>query len=550
MNPRRRRSRGADWSAASELAESLIRVEQAVGPVAEAADPEPVPDGPAGGRRSYREGFTFAVISVGVLAVLGLVTTFVTARIYGVDVIGQFALAYAPTGAVWFLSTVREQPAMIRKLAELPPRSTRVTGIFVAVFAFSSSLTLVVSALAAVVTWFVFHGPVHHPALFWPAVAQLAGYLVITNTGMNFDSIFAAFRAGRQLFWIRLHQAAAYLVFVAVAGAVWGTVWAYTLSVVASSLSSVVHRSIRVRGWMRFSASREDIRAGFRTLPEILRFGLKITPGSVADGVSTQAGTWILGALSTTAAVGAYNRAWNVGTRLLNLTQYITEMTFPTLVERRASGDHAGFDIALVDSFRYVIATLLLPAAALGGASLGVMQLLGSGFSAAADAFALLLILPAILTASNIQGLALFALDRPWLSSVVSVIRMLVTIALSAVLIAAFGITGAAAAICAGALLDIAIKFAVTKRHMQTPLLTLWRAREQVAVVLAYAAGYAAARIVDQSVPGALGLVAAVPAGCVAYAGAFVAAGGVNRRDQMRLRSIVSRIRRSPAVAT
>jgi O-antigen/teichoic acid export membrane protein len=546
----RRRIRRADWSAASELAERLIRVDEPVAPGPDPTDvaADPAPGAGPGGRRSYREGFAFAVISVGVLALLGVVTTFITARIYGVDVIGQFALAYAPTGAVWFLSTIREQPAMIRKLAELPPRSTRVTGIFVAVFTFSSSLTLVVSVIAAVVTWFVFHGPIHHPGLFWPAVAQLAGYLVITNTGMNFDSIFAAFRAGRQLFWIRLHQAAAYLVFVAVAGAVWGTVWAYTLSVVASSLTSVVHRGIRVRRWMRFSASREDVGAGFRTLPEILKFGLKITPGSVADGVSTQAGTWILGALSTTAAVGAYNRAWNVGTRLLNLTQYITEMTFPTLVERRASGDHAGFDVALVDSFRYVIATLLLPAAALGGASLGVMQLLGSGFSAAANAFALLLILPAILTASNIQGLALFALDRPWLASAVSVVRMVATVALSAVLITAFGITGAAAAICAGALLDIAIKFTVTKRHMRTPLLTLWRAREQLAVVVAYAAGYAAARVVDQSVAGALGLVAAVPAGCVAYAAAFVAAGGVNRRDQARLRSVLARLR--PALAT
>src|SRR5207245_4955130 len=130
-----------------------------------------------------------------------------------------------------------------------------------------------------------------------------------------------------------------------------------------------------------------------------------------------------------------------------------------------------------------------------------------------------------------------------------SVIRMLVTIALSAVLIAAFGITGAAAAICAGALLDIAIKFAVTKRHMQTPLLTLWRARAQLAVVLAYAAGYAAARVGDQSVPGALGLLAAVPAGFVAYAGPVLAAGGANRPEQLRLRSLLSRFRPSPPVA-
>jgi O-antigen/teichoic acid export membrane protein len=294
---------------------------------------------------------------------------------------------------------------------------------------------------------------------------------------------------------------------------------------------------------MGFSTTREDVRAGFRTLPEILKFGLKITPGSVADGISTQAGTWILGAVSSTAAVGAYNRAWNVGTRLLNLTQYITEMTFPTLVERRAQGDHAGFDVALVDSFRYVIATLLLPAAALGGASLGVMDLLGSGFSAAANAFALLLVLPAILTASNIQGLALFALDRPWLASAVSVVRMLVTLGLSVVLIAAIGITGAAAAICAGAVLDIAIKFVLLKRHMHTGLLDLWKPRQQVAVALAYGAGYLVAKVVDDRVPGVLGLVAAVPAGSLAYGAVFVGFGGLGRRDHARLGSVLRRMR-------
>src|SRR4051794_7822718 len=103
-------------------------------------------------RPSYREGFFFALLNVGAIAVLGLVTTVVTARIYGIEVVGQFALVYAPVGAVWFLSTVREQPALIRVLAPLHGRDPLVTGLWAATFAFSFALTLVISVLGMVAT--------------------------------------------------------------------------------------------------------------------------------------------------------------------------------------------------------------------------------------------------------------------------------------------------------------------------------------------------------------------------------------------------------------
>ena len=46
---------------------------------------------------------------------------------------------------------------------------------------------------------------------------------------------------------------------------------------------------------MRYSVSRATLRDGFSVLPELIRFGLKIVPGTIADGMANQAGVLILG---------------------------------------------------------------------------------------------------------------------------------------------------------------------------------------------------------------------------------------------------------------
>src|SRR4051812_40098621 len=104
--------------------------------------------------QSYRAGFLFGIVSFGAVALLGMVSTIATARVFGVVVIGQFALAYAPTGVVWFLSSIREQAALVRELATLPPRAPRVTALFVAVFSLSTAMTAVASLIAIIATWF------------------------------------------------------------------------------------------------------------------------------------------------------------------------------------------------------------------------------------------------------------------------------------------------------------------------------------------------------------------------------------------------------------
>jgi O-antigen/teichoic acid export membrane protein len=494
-------------------------------------------------RASYAEGASFGALSFAAMGVLGVVSSIVIARIYGVEVIGEYALVIAPMNAVWYLSSARERPAFVRELATLDLRAPRVTGLFAAMLTFSFALTIVAAAIGLAITHAVFAGPIDHPELFPPAAVTMAAYVLITNAGWNFDAVFSGFRAGRELFWVRLHQTLAFLLIAVAAGPVIDSVWGLVLATAGSSLTALVHRLIAVRRFMRARVSREEVRAGFRSLPGLIAFGLKIVPGSIATGVSNEVGTWVLGAVGSVTAVGAYSRAWMLGRRFVELNWRITEMLFPTLVERRSTGDRVGFDRALVDTIRYCTAGMLLPAAAVGGAATSVMALFGPGFGRAAEALSVILLMPALITVAQVLRNALFAVDRPWLSSIIALLRMAITIAATVALTSWLGITGTALGLLAGALVDVAWMALAVRGHLASPLTTWWPARQMAAVLAAYGAGFAAARAVETALPGLAGLVPALVVGCAAYAAVFAAAGGVTSRDRRRLGRAVALLR-------
>jgi O-antigen/teichoic acid export membrane protein len=498
---------------------------------------------------SYSEGLWFGALSFGAIALLSLFSSVAIARIYGVETIGRFALAYAPVGAVWYLSSVREQAALVRELSALAPRAPRVTALFLAVFSFSQTLTTVVGALAIVVSWFVFHGPIDHPSLFAPALANMAAYVLLTNPGWNFDTIFSAFRAGRQLFWIRMNQAVAYLVVAIGCGLAWRSIWSIVIATAAASLTSLVHRIALSGRLMRWRVGRAELVAGFRTLPALVRFGLKITPGTLADGVSNESGTWILGAIAPIAVVGAYSRAWQLARRFVDLNVRICEMLFPTLVERHATGDRDGFDRALIDTIRYVLAGLLLLAAIGAGAADGIMDVFGGGFRRAAPALAVLMVLPALQTVSSILRHALFALDKPVTTTLSGGLRMLVTLGVSIPLSLWLGSVGTGTAVILGLGADILYMAPRVRRELASPLRVLWPLRQIAALLAAYAAGALAARLVDRALPTFAGLVLATLAGTLAYLVPLLGCGALDARDRRRFAALHARLRPRRAVA-
>lgn len=499
-------------------------------------------------KRSYSSGMAFALASFASIGLMTLITSVLTARIYGVTVLGEGVLALAPVAIVTLLSTAREQPAMVRVIAKLEPRHPAVTGVWLAVFGFSSLLTLVATALGIGASYLVFHGPVDQPDLFAPAAVGLLSYLVIVNSAWNIDGALGAFLAGRELFAVRFHQAAMYGVLIVGLSFFDDGVWSLVLAYVGSWLTSLVHRVVLLPRVIRLRVPRAEIRAGFAKLREIVVFGLKITPGSIASGLSDSSGTWILGVSSTVNAVGAYSRASMIATRLGELNWRITEMLLPTLVQRQASGDIDGHNRVLADSLRYVAFGLLLPAAVAGGAAEAVMAIFGPDFVPAAGALVWLLFAPVLQSLTAIQGVVLISANHPIWTTIAQIARLTVTVVAGIVLTNALGMTGMGLAIGLGCLTSLAIFAVVIRSRAPFPAPRPAALLRQLAgLATAYASGFLVARTISDGVDGAAGLLLALIAGSLAYVIAAVAVGGTKDRDRERLRQLM--VRASPRFA-
>jgi O-antigen/teichoic acid export membrane protein len=493
---------------------------------------------------SYSGGLAFSLASFGAIGIITLLTSVLSARLYGIKVIGQAALVLAPITLVTLLSTVREQPAMVRELAKLEPRHPRVTGVFLAVFLFSFTLTAVVSGLGVVACYFAFNGPLHKPALIDPAAVALCGYLVLINTCWNIDGVFGAFRAGRELFVVRLHQAALYGVLLAAATllthSVWGIVWA----LLGSYLSALVHRLALLPRVITLRAPLAEVRAGFATLRTIVTFGLKMTPGFLAAGFSEASGTWILGATSSVSVVGAYSRAWTFAARLTEINWRISEMLLPTLVQHRHAGNSEAFDRVLSESLRYAGFGMLLPAAVGGGAAEAIMHIFGEGFAAGATALPLLLLVPLFQTLTAIQGTALTAYNRPLLTSFAQTMRLVVTLVGGIGLTLAYGITGMAIAIAAGSVVCFGVYGVILRFRMAGSMPRPLQLRQLAGLGAAYGSGFAVSHVVERQVHGGFGLIMALVAGSLAYIAVGIGVSGTTNRDRARLQLTLERITR------
>ena len=288
--------------------------------------------------------------------------------------------------------------------------------------------------------------------------------------------------------------------------------------------------------------SYDGYRRGLRALPALLRFGLKITPGGIAQGVSQQAGIWAVGAVAPVALVGAYSRAQTIPDRLQQVNFRVVEVLYPTLVGRRAKGDGAGFDRALVDTMRYALTGMLLIASVCAGGAHAILSLFGPGFSLADSAFALLIAYPALAAVASAQTQALWALDRPGLTSVIALGRLGVTIGLTVVLTPKLGLVGPAIGLLGGFLLDIACKVVALRDHLSSSLRQSWPITRRLALLAAYICGFAASRACGQLIGGA-SLLPSLLAGTAAYIAALVLAGGVDPRDRERVSEIVAAAR-------
>ena len=127
-------------------------------------------------RASYSSSLAFSVASFMSMGVIGLGSSIALARVYGVTVIGQYALVLSVSVFAMVFATIREQTALIRDLSVLEHRDPRATGRFYAVLSFSSVLTAVVGGIALLVAALLFRGPIDQPTLVTATVVIVLGH--------------------------------------------------------------------------------------------------------------------------------------------------------------------------------------------------------------------------------------------------------------------------------------------------------------------------------------------------------------------------------------
>ena len=141
------------------------------------------------------------------------------------------------------------------------------------------------------------------------------------------------------------------------------------------------------------------------------------------------------------------------------------------------------------------------------------MGLFGPGFSQASGALVLLLLVPGLATTMIFQTQALLAVDRPTLTSVLSVARLVVTLSASVALTITIGITGTAAAVVLGLAVQLVAQFRFVTSHFEASIFHYWPHRQIIALIPAYLAGFVVARILDAAIAQPAGLLAGLTAG-------------------------------------
>jgi O-antigen/teichoic acid export membrane protein len=503
-------------------------------------------------RPSLRSGLSFGALSFSAGALIAIATSIVTARIYGVDVIGEFALVSAPAAVIWFLSNAGEQVASVRLLVGLPRRHPRITGIFFVVFSFSMVLTTVVGLLVLLGTYLLLNGPVDHPGLFPAAAVNTLGCIFVSNVAWNLETPFTAFMAGRELFWIRLAQPLIFLVVSIGLSFDHADVWGLVVATIVSWAFSLVHRVIAIRPFVDLRPRAQEIREAWKVLPEILSFGIRIVPGLLATGIAYEVGIWVLGATQSISAVGAYSRAWNVIRRFTEVNWRVGEMLFPALIKRREQEDSPGFARAALDTMRYVLILALLPAAVGGGGAEHVMAIFGPGFRQAATALTILLLVPGLSLLQTVQQTVLLANDRPSSVSVAAVAQMSVTVIGTIALTPAIGINGPAIALAGGFTVAIVYQQWRLRGHYGAPVRSLFPARHLAGAVGAYAVAFVVSRLLSNAIGAeVLALVAIAVLGTLTYLATFLLIARPLPRDRERLQSMVAeRLRRGGSEVT
>jgi O-antigen/teichoic acid export membrane protein len=414
----------------------------------------------------YAHGLRYSLYDTLTSLALGLVSAIVTARVFGAEVIGAFALASLLTGSLHMISNVREQGGLVRELTRHAAHAPESRALVLMVLGFSAALTLAVLIPFGALSVWLLREVFEQPDLVAPFAVLVAGYLLLDNTSFNLDAPLVAYRDGRSL-WVVRSAITTTMIAGALACAVADerSLWALVAITVAASAVGVGLRLLAVGRLTGLRSSRREIARVRERLRPIVWFGVRQAPLNYTETAIEYTDTAVLGASVPLVSIGAYSRAYTLYRRAGQVPIALSRLYFPTLTALFHRGEHDAMLRVHRLSTRY-LTLLLMPAATwLAASAPAVLAIFGPGFDEGATALSILIFAVVLDGYGRTAGGLLAAADRPGIVSIVFVGVAVINVGLCLALIPPLELTGAAIANLAGWLFATVALVVLAARH-------------------------------------------------------------------------------------
>jgi O-antigen/teichoic acid export membrane protein len=423
------------------------------------------------GGGSIAGGVVGVTMSSLITAVGSILTAVIASRLYGITVVGEFALVIAPWAVLVRISTIAEHLGFMRVAAVLPVRSRPLGALFAALLRFSTALTFATSILTSVVTALLYNGPIHRPHLVMPAIVLVFGYLLFDNVGWNLDTLLTSTRQHLALFYARISQSLAILAMTWVLAFHLRNVWGLTLATLFGYFFPFVVRVPAALKVLPKKLSPEDHHEARQEFRKLLHFSKDFIPNSWMAGISGQSPTLVLGAYGSDAQLGVFSRAAGVTGRLQDIV-FRMGANVVTYLSRAHAESRERF-VSL--SRRTITLTLLaigLPVTILFGSARAVLQVFGTDFTSGRSSLRVLAV--AVLLSSicsAMTAVVVVSVNRATILAWSGAGTQLVGVLVSFPLVRQWGALGASyAQLCAAVLAVLAHFFALSHSNNLTVL--------------------------------------------------------------------------------
>lgn len=400
---------------------------------------------------------------------------FLIARLLGEAALGRFGLAFATTELLSKAGMLGFDNSIIPFLA---PRLQRgdaagARSLFHRMAVLAGAASALLAAVAVPVVWLAaargFDAFTHGGAVMLLALPGIAVARIATGASRSVLAMSNEFYSrGITETWV---TTAVFLVAIGLGLRDVAPALAVAVGTTAAAIVAYVLAGRALAPRLRSGPEASPLREGPETTTDgLLRFSIPIAGASLLTVLVMQADVLLLGAFVgrapgvTAEAFGVFCAAAQVAGGLRKVRQVFDPVFAPIVANRAVASERAALRQTVAGPGRWVLSAQLPIVGALMLAAGPIMSIYGAGFRSGASWLALLALAHGTNTFAGLVE-TLLMIERPGLNLVNAAATVVVQVGAGLLLIPAFGVTGAAVAMCLGFAVQGVLRFAEV-RHV------------------------------------------------------------------------------------